>query len=239
MLDARASSDPDPGDQLSYVWDLDGDGAFDDSTASNVTWTYQSPGSYNPAVRVTDREGETSTKSVRVEAGTPPVPTIDSPAPGAEFSANETFSFSGSATDAEDGAIGAAGLGWKAVLHHCTEGGGCHDHQLQGFTGVAGGELTLPAHERPYYLTLTLTARDSSGLEYSTSVDVYPKPERATGSLDRLAGCRILGRRSRRILRSGHRPRGRRPSRIGTELAIELCGRLDRLRAAGARSRRR
>ena len=179
QLDASGSTDPDAGDALSFAWDLDEDGAFDDSTAVAPTRVYGNPGSYDPAVRVTDRAGEAAVKSVGVEVGSPPVPTIESPESGAEFSANETFAFSGSATDAQDGAIGADGLDWTAVLHHCNDSGGCHPHELQGFSGVASGELTLPAHERPYFLTLTLTATDSSGLQRSTSVDVYPKPNEA------------------------------------------------------------
>ncbi len=178
-LDASASTDPDPGDALSFAWDLDGDGAFDDSTAVAPTWVYASPGSYRPAVRVTDRAGEAAVKSVTVEVGSPPVPTIESPEPDSAFSANESFGFSGSATDAQDGTIGASGLDWTAVLHHCNDEGGCHPHELQGFSGVASGELTLPAHERPYFLTLTLTATDSSGLQRSTSIDIHPKPNEA------------------------------------------------------------
>jgi glucose/arabinose dehydrogenase len=179
QLDASTSTDPDAGDALSFAWDLDGDGAFDDSTAVAPTRVYGNPGSYDPAVRVTDRAGEASVKSVRVEVGSPPVPAIETPEAGAEFSANETFGFSGSATDAQDGEIGPSGLDWTAVIHHCNDSGGCHPHELQGFSGVASGELTLPAHERPYFLTLTLTATDSSGLQRSTSVDVYPKPNEA------------------------------------------------------------
>ena len=39
-FDGRASSDPDPGDSLSYAWDLDGDGFFDDSFSAQPNWTY-------------------------------------------------------------------------------------------------------------------------------------------------------------------------------------------------------
>ena len=38
-FDGTGSTDPD-GDALTYAWDLDGDGAFDDSTASKPSFTY-------------------------------------------------------------------------------------------------------------------------------------------------------------------------------------------------------
>ena len=40
QLSASTSSDADPGDQLTYAWDLDADGQFDDSTSVNPTKTY-------------------------------------------------------------------------------------------------------------------------------------------------------------------------------------------------------
>ena len=43
-FDGSTSSDPDVGDTLSFAWDLDGDGAFDDSTASQPSYTYTSAG---------------------------------------------------------------------------------------------------------------------------------------------------------------------------------------------------
>jgi hypothetical protein len=64
-FDGSGSSDPDPGDTLSYAWDLDGDGAYDDSSSPNPTYTYTSPGSYTASLKVTDSHGATGTASAR------------------------------------------------------------------------------------------------------------------------------------------------------------------------------
>ena len=62
------STDPD-GDALTYAWDLDGDGAFDDSTAANPTHTYTTNGSVNVRLRVTDSHNATNIASVTVNVG--------------------------------------------------------------------------------------------------------------------------------------------------------------------------
>jgi hypothetical protein len=54
QLDASASTDAD-GDVLTYTWDLDADGAFDDATGATPTFTAGStPGTVTVSVRVTD-----------------------------------------------------------------------------------------------------------------------------------------------------------------------------------------
>ncbi len=59
VLDASGSSDPD-GDQLTYAWDLDGDGEFDDATGPTTTFRgNRPPGRYPVAVQVSDGQ-ETS-----------------------------------------------------------------------------------------------------------------------------------------------------------------------------------
>ena len=54
-FDATGSSDPD-GDTLTYEWDLDGDGAYDDSTSAQPTFTYTAAGNYQVGLRVTDSQ---------------------------------------------------------------------------------------------------------------------------------------------------------------------------------------
>ena len=44
-FDGTGSSDPD-GNPLTFAWDLDGDGAYDDSTATQPNYTYSTSGSY-------------------------------------------------------------------------------------------------------------------------------------------------------------------------------------------------
>ena len=39
---------------VSYEWDMDGDGEFDDATGVNPVYTYENPGVYNAVLRVTD-----------------------------------------------------------------------------------------------------------------------------------------------------------------------------------------
>ena len=46
---------------VSYEWDFDGDGTFDD-TGVMVNHTYQTPGTYNAKLRVTDSVGQTDEK---------------------------------------------------------------------------------------------------------------------------------------------------------------------------------
>lgn len=179
VLDASGSSDPDPGDELTYAWDLDGDGEFDDSDQATLEQDYDQPGTYRPKVQVSDPDGASSRATLQVQVGSPPVPSIDMPAAGQQIPVNATFDFAGSATDSQDGTLPASALDWSVVLNHCVPGGGCHQHPIQTFEGVAGGELAMPSHEDAYYLTLTLSARDSDGLSASTSIDIQPAANQA------------------------------------------------------------
>ena len=174
QFDGSGSTDPDPGDTLTYAWDLDSDGEYDDSTAVSPSYTYASQGVYTASLRVTDRSGAMSTAAVTIAAGnTPPTATITAPAAGTLWSVGSVIQFAGSASDAQDGALGASNLLWELILHHCPSN--CHTHPLQNFEGVAGGAITAPDHEYPAYLELRLTARDSGGLADTESLRLDPR----------------------------------------------------------------
>ena len=57
----------------------------------------------------------------------PPTPTITSPAAGTLFRVGDVISFSGSATDTENGTLPPASLEWTVTLYHCP-GIDCHVH---------------------------------------------------------------------------------------------------------------
>jgi glucose/arabinose dehydrogenase len=173
------SSDPD-GDALTYAWDLDGDGAHDDSAAANPSFTYTTAGTYRVTLMVTDARGASSTSTpvtITVGAGnTAPTPVIDTPPSSLTWAVGDTITFSGHATDAQDGTLPASALSWEVFLHH-----GDHTHgPIAAANGVASGSFTAPDHDYPSSLEIRLTARDSAGLTATTSVTVQPRTARLT-----------------------------------------------------------
>jgi hypothetical protein len=123
---------------------------------------------------VTDPAGLSATATVTVTVGnTPPTATITTPAAGTTWKVGDVITFSGSATDAQDGALPASRLTWDLILHHCPSN--CHTHPVQSFAGVASGSFVAPDHEYPSYLELRLTATDSGGLTSSVSRQLDPR----------------------------------------------------------------
>ena len=172
-FDGTGSTDPD-NDPLSYAWDLDGDGAYDDSTASQPTYTYSANGTYAAGLQVSDGRGGSDTDPVTIRVGnTPPTATISTPAAGTTWNANDVIRFSGSATDPQDGTLPASALSWSVTLYHCPSN--CHTHLVQSFAGVTSGSFTAPDHEYPSYLELTLTATDSGGQSHSVTRRLDPR----------------------------------------------------------------
>jgi PKD repeat protein len=161
---------------VSYAWDLNGDGLYDDSTAVAPTWRYATAGVYHPRLQVTDDQGVTSLSApLTISVGTPPVVTIDAPNPSLRWSVGDPIAFSGHATDAVDGPLPPSDLSWSIVLHHCPGGlTQCHTHDLETLTGSAG-QVNAPDHNYPSYLEFRLTATDSAGLSSTATRDLDPR----------------------------------------------------------------
>ena len=184
-FDGSESSDPTPGDVLSYAWDLDDDGQLDDSTSPTPTHTYTNTGVYTVTLRVTDTSGAFDEDTIAISASnTPPTPTIDTPAAGTTWAVGQSIGFTGSATDAEDGTLPAAALDWQLILHHCTSLGNCHQHGIEDFENTASGAFVAPDHDYPAHLELKLTARDSSNNTATASREIYPRTVDVTAASD-------------------------------------------------------
>jgi glucose/arabinose dehydrogenase len=174
-FDATRSRDPEGG-ALRYDWDLDGNGQFGDATIASPTHTYTANGTYIVTLRVTDVGGLRDTATVRITVGnTAPAPVIDTPLSALRWQVGQAVSFSGRASDAEDGTLPASSLTWALIMNHCSSATSCHEHFTQAYAGVASGSFRAPSHEYPSYLTLRLTARDSGGLERTASVRLNPQ----------------------------------------------------------------
>jgi uncharacterized repeat protein (TIGR01451 family) len=177
-FDGRGSSDPNAGDVLTYAWDLDGDGAFDDASTATASFVYTQAGTYRTKLRVTDNHGLSSVSSeIVISAGVTngsPTAVISAPSSSLTWKVGDVISFTGSASDPEDGTLPASSLSWSLIMHHCPLGS-CHTHLIQTFDGVASGSFTAPDHDYPSHLELRLTARDSSGNTGSASVLLHPK----------------------------------------------------------------
>ena len=104
---------------------------------------------------------------------TAPSPVIDAPAAGALWKVGDVITFSGRASDAQDGALPPSALTWDLVLQHCPSN--CHSHPVQSYVGVAGGSFVAPDHEAPAYLELKLTATDSGGLTSTVTRRLDPR----------------------------------------------------------------
>jgi uncharacterized repeat protein (TIGR01451 family) len=174
-FNGSASSDPEGG-PLTYAWDLDGDGAFDDSTAVQPSYTYMQPGTYNARLRVTDAQNQSATSAPVVISAdnTPPTATIDGPVAGTTWEVGERIFFSGSATDPQQGTLPASALSWALVLQHCPAD--CHSHPLQTWRGDDPNLFfDAPDHEYPSHLELRLTATDAGGLTDTKTLQLDPR----------------------------------------------------------------
>ncbi len=184
-FDANGSTDPDIGDGIASVeWDLDGDGAYDDSTSFTPSVQFTEAGRVIVGLRVTDGSGATDTDSIAINpAETPPVPLVLTPAATSVsgvliaddlFTVGDTISFSGVALDSQDGIVPEANYSWELRQQHCVAQGGCHAHLLQTFDGVAAGSFDAPDHAHPSYLELEFFATDSAAQTTSQVLRLDP-----------------------------------------------------------------
>ena len=172
VFSAAGSSDPD-NDPLTYSWD------FGDGTAAGSglapTHVFQSAGTFTAQLTVSDGQGGTgtATATITVNGSTAPVATMVGPASGTMYPGGDTVQYSGSGTDAEDGALPASGLSWTIQFHH-----DLHFHPFLGpIDGVSSGSFAIPQVgelSANVWFRILLTATDSSGATHQVTRDIHP-----------------------------------------------------------------
>jgi glucose/arabinose dehydrogenase/Ca2+-binding RTX toxin-like protein len=177
-FDASASSDPDAGDTLSYIWDF-GEDPDDTQTTSTptISHTYLTEGTFTASVSVKDNHGALSDpKTVRIDSGNDaPTPLMESPSSNLLYRVGQQITLRGSATDREDGALLESSLQWEVLKHH----NGDHTHPVLLETGN-NLTITAPMPEdlsstgTGNYLEVRLTATDSEGLSKTLIREVQP-----------------------------------------------------------------
>ena len=164
---AGSAHDAEDGDltvDLQWTSDLDGSfgkgGSFSSSTLSTGTHTI--------TASVTDSDAEAGSASLTLivrestsnePANEPPTATIDSPADGATFNQGETVTFTGSATDFEDGSL-TVSLEWSSSRDGTLGSGG----------SLAMSALSVGTH------TVTASVVDTAGASGSDSVRIEIVP---------------------------------------------------------------
>lgn len=182
-LDGTSSSDPD-GDALTYEWDFDGNGTTDASTAT-ANHTYTADGTYTARLTVRDGRGGSDSATERIDVGNrPPVPVIETPAQGALFRVGQGFTLHGSASDPEDGAMGASDLTWWVDRHHATH---THPHLAE----TSGNDIPIVAQEpedldaaKDSFYRIYLKVTDRNGLSTTVSRDLMPRKVNVTLATD-------------------------------------------------------
>ena len=173
---STGSADPE-GKPLTYSWNF-GDGAAI-SPEANPQHTYANAGLYQARLTVSDRVNSTISPPLSISAGNRPVIAnllVTVPPNSSNnglFRAGDVITFSGQATDSEDGPLLASAFTWTIDFLH--EG---HVHPGTSIPGVTSGSFTIPTSGHDFEgntrYRITLTVTDSSGLQASQSTIVSP-----------------------------------------------------------------
>jgi len=150
-FNATGSIDPD-GTITKYEWDFDGDGTYDWNSASTGTTTnaYNTPGTYNAVLQLTDNDGNTGTATVAINVIplTQPIATADAtPKTGV---IPLTVNFTGTAVD--DGTISQ--YHWNFGEEYVWVADYAHDQVVKVKPDGSGEEIRKSGFNNPYSVSI-------------------------------------------------------------------------------------
>lgn len=161
---------------LAYQWYKDGQ-IIEGATTASYSIDYVLPehaGQYT--VKVTNTYAEVASEAARLtvtEFNSRPTAIITSPENGVLFHGGQKFTFTGTATDPEDGTIPVAQFKWKVDLHHDT-----HVHDGQFYEGSASYTYAMSPFghtESNIWYRVYLIVTDAGGLTDTAYIELYPE----------------------------------------------------------------
>lgn len=182
---------------LTYSWDFKDGGT---SSEPGPAHTFESDGTYEVELTVTG-SNSTGSDTVTISVGSGfPSASMDVSIPDDEshlnaapycgstnpanpdasvekcYNAGDTISFSGSATDSEDGDLPESAFEWHVLFHHA-QGSNSHIHPFTEFSGVKSGEFEIPVTgdvSADTWYEIILIVEDSDGNEVTTRQSIFP-----------------------------------------------------------------
>ncbi len=163
---------------MSYQWKKNGTNI---SGATGATFTIASvqqsdAGQYSVLVSNSYGSALSNNATLTVTAfNAQPSAIINTPTDGMLYTAGQTVSFSGSATDPEDGTLPASAFNWYVEFDHNQD----HQHPGPELTdGVTSGSFVIPntgESSANVFYRLILIVTDSKGLKDTAFIRIYPK----------------------------------------------------------------
>src|SRR5262245_5193990 len=162
---------------LGYQWQRNGtniSGATSASYSLSAVTLADSGAAFRGIVSNAYGSATSNAAILTVTSNRAPTGTITAPANGSLYSAGDTISYSGAATDPEDGMLPPSAFTWEVVFHHDT-----HTHPfIPPTSGAMSGSFVIPTigeTSANVWYRIHLTVKDSGGLTQTSYVDVVPR----------------------------------------------------------------
>ena len=161
---------------LSYQWQRNGV-AITGATAATYRLSTTTTADSGARFRVVVRNGTSSATSAEatltVTTDRRPTASIAAPSVGATYAGGDVITYSGAASDPEDGTLPGSALTWRVDFHHAD-----HTHPFLPPVTGSGGTFTIPTGghlDSNVFYRVHLSAVDSAGLVGTASRDVVPR----------------------------------------------------------------
>ena len=162
---------------ITYQWKRNGvdiDGATSQSYTIPATLLSDNGAKFSVVVSNNSSTKTSAEATLTVKNNTAPVAQITLPTNGTLYEAGTTISFSGTATDAEDGVLPSSAFTWKVDFHHDV-----HTHPaLDPVSGIKQGTFLIPDEGEPsdtVWYRIYLTVADAFGTKTTVYTELQPK----------------------------------------------------------------